>query len=78
MGDTTFGQLFVYAVPPHQVQALYDVLIDGGLGPTNSRSASVRLGARGYAHRGCSVGWMFDDAVPDALVAASPDATWLA
>ena len=76
MGDSTFGQLHVYDVPLDQVAAFYDVLVDEGLQARVGRRAHVRLGAPGYQHR-CSVGWMFDDAVPDALVAAAPDATWL-
>jgi hypothetical protein len=76
MGDSTYGQLYVYDLPEHQARAFYDVLVDDGLTPADLRCAQVRLGDPGYQH-GCSVGWMFDDAVPDALVAAAPDATWL-
>ena len=76
MGDSTYGQLYVYDLPAHQVRAFYDVLVDDGLALIDLRRAQVRLGDPGYQH-GCSVGWMFDDAVPDALVAAAPDATWL-
>jgi hypothetical protein len=76
MGDSTYGQLSVYDVPLHQVAAFYNVLVDEGLQASAGHCAHVRLGAPGYQHR-CSVGWMFDDAVPDALVAAAPDAVWL-
>lgn len=31
MGDSTYGQLYVYDLPAHHVRAFYDVLVDDGL-----------------------------------------------
>lgn len=78
---STYGQLYLYDVPAGQARPLLDTILDEGLvedSPVPTSRTHLVLGGEGYRCREVEGGWLRDDLLVDALLAAAPGATWMA